>query len=74
MFVHLTKRTNFLVHVRLFNKQTNTNELPAERFTNCSPNVWFISSPNRRQFITPNFSPNCHSCHLQLRDLGTLLV
>ncbi|MFS7916758.1 hypothetical protein Hanom_Chr03g00181101 [Helianthus anomalus] len=45
MFVHLTKRTKFLVRVRLFNKQTNTNELPAERFTNCSLNVWFICSP-----------------------------
>ncbi|MFS7966141.1 hypothetical protein Hanom_Chr09g00770381 [Helianthus anomalus] len=45
MFVHLTKRTKFLVRVRLFNKRTNTNELPAERFTNCSPNVWFVYSP-----------------------------
>ncbi|KAJ0488010.1 putative isomerase, 3-hydroxyacyl-CoA dehydrogenase, Enoyl-CoA hydratase [Helianthus annuus] len=35
----------FLVCVRLFNKQTSTNELPAEQFTNCSPNVWFICSP-----------------------------
>ncbi|MFS7977902.1 hypothetical protein Hanom_Chr10g00909431 [Helianthus anomalus] len=46
MFVHLTKRTKFLVCVRLFNKQTNTNELPAEQFT-CSPNVWFVCSPSR---------------------------
>ncbi|KAJ0457610.1 hypothetical protein HanIR_Chr15g0775681 [Helianthus annuus] len=45
MFVHLTKRTKFLVRVCLFNKRTNTNELPAERFTNCSPNVWFVYSP-----------------------------
>ncbi|MFS7964832.1 hypothetical protein Hanom_Chr08g00755001 [Helianthus anomalus] len=45
IFVHLTKRTKFLVRVRLFNKQTNTNELPTERFTNYSPNVWFICSP-----------------------------
>ncbi|MFS8004178.1 hypothetical protein Hanom_Chr13g01222641 [Helianthus anomalus] len=37
MFVHLTKRTKFLVRVCLFSKRTNTNELPAERFTNCSP-------------------------------------
>ncbi|MFS8010152.1 hypothetical protein Hanom_Chr14g01293661 [Helianthus anomalus] len=43
MFVHLTKRTEFLVCVRLFNKRTN--ELPIERFTNCSPNVWFVCSP-----------------------------
>ncbi|KAJ0502981.1 putative heme oxygenase HugZ-like superfamily [Helianthus annuus] len=28
MFVHLTKRTKFLVRVRLFSKRTNTNELP----------------------------------------------
>ncbi|MFS7973971.1 hypothetical protein Hanom_Chr09g00862951 [Helianthus anomalus] len=45
MFVHLTKRTKFLVRVRLSNKRTNTNELPAERFTNCSPNVWFVCNP-----------------------------
>ncbi|MFS7958808.1 hypothetical protein Hanom_Chr08g00683071 [Helianthus anomalus] len=45
MFVHLTKRTKFFVCVRLFNKRTNTNELPAEHFTNCSPNVWFVCSP-----------------------------
>ncbi|MFS7943925.1 hypothetical protein Hanom_Chr06g00506011 [Helianthus anomalus] len=45
MFVHLTKRTKFLVCVRLFNKQTSTNELPADQFTNCSPNVWFVCSP-----------------------------
>ncbi|MFS7915845.1 putative ribosomal protein L9 [Helianthus anomalus] len=44
MIVHLTKRTKFLVCVRLFNKRTNTNELPDERFTNCSLNVWFICS------------------------------
>ncbi|MFS7917935.1 hypothetical protein Hanom_Chr03g00195031 [Helianthus anomalus] len=44
--VHLTKRTKFLIRVRLFNKRTNTNELPAERFTNCSPNVGFVRSPN----------------------------
>ncbi|KAJ0913195.1 hypothetical protein HanRHA438_Chr06g0282871 [Helianthus annuus] len=48
MLVHLTKRTKFLVCVRLFNKRTNTNELPAERFTNCSPNVWFVCSPSYR--------------------------
>ncbi|MFS7973362.1 hypothetical protein Hanom_Chr09g00855741 [Helianthus anomalus] len=45
MFVHLTKRMKFLVRVRLFSKRTNTNELPAERFTNCLPNVWFVCSP-----------------------------
>ncbi|MFS7991419.1 hypothetical protein Hanom_Chr12g01070541 [Helianthus anomalus] len=46
MFVHLTKRTEFLVRVHLFNKRTNTNELPTEQFTNCSPNVWFVCSPS----------------------------
>ncbi|MFS8017471.1 hypothetical protein Hanom_Chr15g01380781 [Helianthus anomalus] len=45
MFVHLTKRTKFLVRVCLFNKRTNTNELPAKQFTNCSPNFWFVCSP-----------------------------
>ncbi|MFS7924494.1 hypothetical protein Hanom_Chr03g00273201 [Helianthus anomalus] len=48
MFVHLTKRTKFLVRVSLFNKRTNTNKLPAERFTNCSLNIWFVCSPNYR--------------------------
>ncbi|MFS7975423.1 hypothetical protein Hanom_Chr10g00880461 [Helianthus anomalus] len=46
MFIHLTKRMKFLVHVHLFNKRTNTNELPTERFMNCSLNVCFICSPN----------------------------
>ncbi|MFS7907198.1 hypothetical protein Hanom_Chr01g00068491 [Helianthus anomalus] len=45
MVVHSTKRTKFLVRVRLSNNQTNTNELPTERFMNCSLNVWFICSP-----------------------------
>ncbi|MFS7982555.1 putative RNA-dependent RNA polymerase, eukaryotic-type [Helianthus anomalus] len=51
MFFCLTKRTKFLVRVRLFNKRTNTNELPAERFTNCSPNVC-------RKSRTANLSKN----------------
>ncbi|MFS7984181.1 hypothetical protein Hanom_Chr11g00983501 [Helianthus anomalus] len=46
MFVHLTKRTEFLVRFRLSIKRTNTNELPAEWFINCSLNVWFVCSPN----------------------------
>ncbi|MFS8032378.1 hypothetical protein Hanom_Chr17g01556891 [Helianthus anomalus] len=46
MFVPLTKRTNFLVCFHLFNKRTNTNELPAKLFINCSPNVWFVYSPS----------------------------
>ncbi|MFS7939708.1 hypothetical protein Hanom_Chr05g00455061 [Helianthus anomalus] len=48
MFVHLTNRTKFLVHVRSFIKRTNINELPAERFTNCSLNVRFVYNPRRR--------------------------
>ncbi|MFS7916115.1 hypothetical protein Hanom_Chr02g00173331 [Helianthus anomalus] len=32
VFVHLTNRTKFLVHVRSFIKRTNINELPAELF------------------------------------------
>ncbi|MFS7971040.1 hypothetical protein Hanom_Chr09g00828081 [Helianthus anomalus] len=54
MFVHLTNRTKFLVHVvRSFIKRTNINELPTERFTNCSLNVWFVYSPrcNRDIFV-----------------------
>ncbi|KAJ0857146.1 hypothetical protein HanRHA438_Chr13g0586681 [Helianthus annuus] len=51
MFVHLTKRTKFLVRVHLFNKRTNTNELPAARFMNCLPNVWFVCSPNHNKVI-----------------------
>ncbi|MFS8026238.1 hypothetical protein Hanom_Chr16g01484481 [Helianthus anomalus] len=39
MFVHLNKRTKFLILVRLFSKQTNTNELPTVPFTNCLQNV-----------------------------------
>ncbi|MFS7907742.1 hypothetical protein Hanom_Chr01g00074891 [Helianthus anomalus] len=49
MFVHLTKRTKFLVRVRLFNERMNTNELPVERFTDCSSNVWFVCSPTHFQ-------------------------
>ncbi|MFS8014830.1 hypothetical protein Hanom_Chr15g01349091 [Helianthus anomalus] len=47
MFVHLTNRTEFFVHVRSFIKRTNINELPAEQFTNCSLNVRFVYSPTR---------------------------
>ncbi|MFS8004891.1 hypothetical protein Hanom_Chr13g01231041 [Helianthus anomalus] len=44
MFLHLTTRTEFLVRVRSFIKQTNTNKLPAERFTNCSLKVRLVCS------------------------------
>ncbi|MFS7908662.1 hypothetical protein Hanom_Chr01g00085781 [Helianthus anomalus] len=46
MFVHLTNRTKFLVHVRSFIKRTNINELPVEQFTNYSLNVRFVYSPS----------------------------
>ncbi|MFS8031463.1 hypothetical protein Hanom_Chr17g01546211 [Helianthus anomalus] len=53
MFVHLTNRTKFLVHVRSFIKRTNINKLPAERFTNCSLNVRFVYNPsNIHSFIS----------------------
>ncbi|MFS7981754.1 hypothetical protein Hanom_Chr10g00954711 [Helianthus anomalus] len=42
MFVHLTKRTRFLVRVRSFIKLLNTNELPTKWFTHCSLNVLFV--------------------------------
>ncbi|MFS7983964.1 hypothetical protein Hanom_Chr11g00980911 [Helianthus anomalus] len=45
MFSHLIKRTEFFVCVLSLIKLTNTNELPAERFTNCSLNVRFVCSP-----------------------------
>ncbi|MFS8027236.1 hypothetical protein Hanom_Chr16g01496191 [Helianthus anomalus] len=41
----LTNRTKFLAHFRSFIKRTNINELPAERFTNCSVNIRFVYSP-----------------------------
>ncbi|MFS7964265.1 hypothetical protein Hanom_Chr08g00748131 [Helianthus anomalus] len=50
MFVRLTNRTEFLVHVRSFIKRTNINELHAERFTNCSLNVRFVYSPIFKYF------------------------
>ncbi|MFS7916959.1 hypothetical protein Hanom_Chr03g00183441 [Helianthus anomalus] len=39
VFVHLTNRTSFLVHVHSFIKRTNVNKLPVEWFTICSQNV-----------------------------------
>ncbi|MFS7888603.1 hypothetical protein Hanom_Chr00s000001g01597151 [Helianthus anomalus] len=46
VFVHLTNRTEFPVHVRSIIKRANINELPAERFMNCSLNFQFFYSPN----------------------------
>ncbi|MFS7959228.1 hypothetical protein Hanom_Chr08g00688121 [Helianthus anomalus] len=46
VFVHLTNRTESLVHVRSLTKRTNVNELPAKRFTNCSLNVQFVYNPS----------------------------
>ncbi|MFS8018583.1 hypothetical protein Hanom_Chr15g01393721 [Helianthus anomalus] len=57
MFVHLTNRTEFLVHVRSFIKRTNINELPAERFTNCSLNVRFVYSPNYESKVFFQYCP-----------------
>ncbi|MFS7986809.1 hypothetical protein Hanom_Chr11g01014581 [Helianthus anomalus] len=51
MFVPLIKQTKFLVRVHFFNKRTNINELPAEQYTNCSPNVWFVCSPIARRIL-----------------------
>ncbi|MFS7934732.1 hypothetical protein Hanom_Chr05g00395171 [Helianthus anomalus] len=48
MFVHLTNRTEFLVHVPSLIKRTHVNEFPVKRFTNCSLNILFIYSPNLR--------------------------
>ncbi|MFS8020722.1 hypothetical protein Hanom_Chr16g01419011 [Helianthus anomalus] len=57
--VHEHKRTNVTsVRVRLFNKQMNTNELSAKRFTNCSPNIWFVCNP-----IEP------YSCYFDIKVL-----
>ncbi|MFS7903068.1 hypothetical protein Hanom_Chr01g00019661 [Helianthus anomalus] len=58
MFVHLTKRTKFLVCVRLFIRRTNTNELPAKHFTNCSANVWFVCNPTHTDGAQPGFQPS----------------
>ncbi|MFS7902262.1 hypothetical protein Hanom_Chr01g00009211 [Helianthus anomalus] len=62
MFVHLTNRTKFLLHVRSFIKRTNTNELPAERFTNCSLNVWFVYSPTRKNRETVSNETRLDRC------------
>ncbi|MFS7908156.1 hypothetical protein Hanom_Chr01g00079881 [Helianthus anomalus] len=50
IFIHLTKQMEFLVRVRSFKKQTNTNELPAKRFTNCSLKVRFVCIPIHQHF------------------------
>ncbi|MFS8004854.1 hypothetical protein Hanom_Chr13g01230651 [Helianthus anomalus] len=46
MFFYLTKRRKFFVHVCLFIKRTNTNELLDDQYMNCSPNVLFVCNPN----------------------------
>ncbi|MFS7917557.1 hypothetical protein Hanom_Chr03g00190441 [Helianthus anomalus] len=43
-FVKVTERNFLFVFVRLANR-TNINELPIERFTNCSLNVQFVYNP-----------------------------
>ncbi|MFS7986641.1 hypothetical protein Hanom_Chr11g01012711 [Helianthus anomalus] len=46
VFVYLTNRTKFLVHVRSLTKRMKVNELPEEWFTYCSLNVRFVYNPN----------------------------
>ncbi|MFS7901883.1 hypothetical protein Hanom_Chr01g00004791 [Helianthus anomalus] len=70
MFVHLTNRTEFFVHVRSFIKRTNINELPAERFTNCSLNVRFVYSPTHDATTNNYQHPYPPTTHL-LPDLPT---
>ncbi|MFS7992724.1 hypothetical protein Hanom_Chr12g01085661 [Helianthus anomalus] len=62
MFVHLIKRTKFSVRVRLFNKRANTNELPVEQFTNCSPNVWFVYI--RMSYVTSEILLGMYACFI----------
>ncbi|MFS7966370.1 hypothetical protein Hanom_Chr09g00772941 [Helianthus anomalus] len=57
MFVHLTNRTKFLVHVRSLIKRTNINEFPAERFMNCSRNARFVYNPRHRVHSDESTSP-----------------
>ncbi|MFS7949540.1 hypothetical protein Hanom_Chr06g00572801 [Helianthus anomalus] len=47
VFIHLTNRTKFLVHIRSLIRRTNVNELPTKSFMNCSVNVRFVPIPNR---------------------------
>ncbi|MFS7984595.1 hypothetical protein Hanom_Chr11g00988281 [Helianthus anomalus] len=65
MFVHLTNQTKFRVHVRSFIKRTNINELPAERFTNCSLNLRFVYNPNKEmcaQTLSNIHKPGSYQC------------
>ncbi|MFS7993293.1 hypothetical protein Hanom_Chr12g01092371 [Helianthus anomalus] len=39
VFVHLTNRTKFHVHIYSFIKRINVNELSTEQVTNCSLNI-----------------------------------
>ncbi|MFS7927880.1 hypothetical protein Hanom_Chr04g00314361 [Helianthus anomalus] len=57
MFIYLTKQTKSLVCFRLFNKRTNTNKLLAKQFKNCSPNIWFVCSPNSEFYKNDHFGP-----------------
>ncbi|MFS7949404.1 hypothetical protein Hanom_Chr06g00571151 [Helianthus anomalus] len=52
MFVHLTKR---IIRIRLFNKRANTNDLPAERFKNCSLNIWSVCNPRPTHYFPKCF-------------------
>ncbi|MFS7991049.1 putative thioredoxin-dependent peroxiredoxin [Helianthus anomalus] len=51
MYVHLTKPTKFLVRVRLFNKRTDTNELPVELFAEL--NDMFVMKAWKKSYPAP---------------------
>ncbi|MFS7991058.1 putative thioredoxin-dependent peroxiredoxin [Helianthus anomalus] len=68
MFVHLTKPTKFLVRVRLFNKRTDTNELPAELFAERL--AWKKSYPapetKNMKFLADGSATYTHALGLEL--------
>ncbi|MFS7967498.1 hypothetical protein Hanom_Chr09g00786421 [Helianthus anomalus] len=50
MFLHLTKRTKFLVRLRSFIRRTNINEISPKQFTIYLLNVRFIYSYRFSQY------------------------
>ncbi|MFS7915373.1 hypothetical protein Hanom_Chr02g00164551 [Helianthus anomalus] len=60
MFVHLTNRTKFFVHVRSFIKQTNVNRLSVEMFTNRSLNIQFVYNPIHDIIVVKNHIYNIY--------------
>ncbi|MFS7942099.1 putative tetratricopeptide-like helical domain superfamily [Helianthus anomalus] len=74
MFVHLTKRTKFLVRVRSFIKFTNTNELPAERFMNCSLKARFATKNYEKALQLSWNSPQAlNNWGLALQELSAIV-